>query len=785
MKYVYLKMRDKARPKKAVASFFFNARGEPLERTIVGMYRSILLQLLECYPDLQTILDHSEFPPTHRPNAIHSLDVLKELLSKAILMLGQRLFTCFIDALDECDEQQVLDMIQFFEEMTEKSTTQQIPLRICFSSRHYPYIIIRWGSRLVLEHQRGHSDDLEAYVCSTLRAKEPEVIEKLLQKAAGVFMWVALVVEILNKEYARGAMFIHQRLEELPSNLSDLFRDIIRRDNENMNELLLCFLWILCAQRPLRPEEFYHALWSGLLPQNGSSHVRAPDTSIQDISDNLSRTHRYVISSSKGLAEVTGSNSDKKTVQFIHESVRDFLIKDKGLYELWPELGLDWESPSHEKLKHCCNVYLNWAYERGSALKRTNCSTTKHPSYAYIKRKGDMNPIPRYEYGEEGDLNKIHFLEYACQNIFYHANAASRTFRQNQFLSSFDLQSWIGVHNLFEKYPVRYYTATANIVYVLADKGHPELIRTALKRNPQIQIYGERYFYPLFAALARGDKESVAALLDLPSTIHEGVDLMEGFGKRKDLEDYKGKTPVSWAIRGNRTGIAKLLIRRGIHPDDMNRHLREASEHGNETIARILLQQGADPNQFHAKDTPLKWAIRHEHEEILKLLVDKGADVNTFGPDSHANPLCQACEAGNEAMIRILLGKDADVNVTDESGRTPIHCAIQRGYHTIVTLLLGHGSDVNIADKTGRTPLHKASERDAEALVKLLLDYGADVNASDHFGLTPLHYAYGYATAKLLIDYGSNVNASDDRGRIPPFILLAKYFLKSVFSTLA
>jgi hypothetical protein len=69
--------------------------------------------------------------------------------------------------------------------------------------------------------------------------------------------------------------------------------------------------------------------------------------------------NRFVLNSSKGLAELTKSKTP--TVQFIHESVRDFLTKDNGLYELWPDLGdgTNFEGGSHQRLKGCCLNYIN------------------------------------------------------------------------------------------------------------------------------------------------------------------------------------------------------------------------------------------------------------------------------------------------------------------------------------------------------------------------------------------------------------------------------------------
>ena len=43
-----------------VASFFFHARGDHLQKTVEGMFRSLTVQLFEGYPDLQCLLDDSE-----------------------------------------------------------------------------------------------------------------------------------------------------------------------------------------------------------------------------------------------------------------------------------------------------------------------------------------------------------------------------------------------------------------------------------------------------------------------------------------------------------------------------------------------------------------------------------------------------------------------------------------------------------------------------------------------------------------------------------------------------
>ncbi|KAJ5907499.1 hypothetical protein N7495_000181 [Penicillium taxi] len=759
MKFIYSHMKSKARDNHAItASFFFNARGEYLEKSILGMYRSLLFQLFQGYPDLQVVLDDPDLIPLNHNGSL-SLDVLKELFANGVCALGQRAFTCFVDALDECDEQQVVDMVQYFEELAEKSTAGGALFRICFSSRHYPYIEIQRGIRLTLEDQSGHAEDLVTYITNRLIIQErtllDEIQPQLLSKAAGVFMWVVLVIDILNKEYRRGGMALRMRLSEIPSDLNELFKDILRRDNEDMEAFQLCILWILYAKSPLRPQELYHALWSGL-SLNHLVDSQIPDLTALETGAGV-RTNpaeRYIISSSKGLAETT--KSGQPTVQFIHESVRDFLIKDRGLYELWPELGLNCESLGHDKLKQCCDLYTNHTL-----------------IFASVNR---LPPEPTSNDRKE-ILTKYPFLEYASQNILYHANTAAKAVPQEEFLSSFPISRWIDTSNIFEKFTIRKYTPKASLFYILADKGCPALIQEKLKKDPQIHIFGERYGYPLFAGLANGNKDAVAALLNLPSRIHNGVDITEGFNQRKDLKGYEDRTPLSWAAQDGQSSIVELLLERGAICDELDRGWRTplslASSNGHETVARLLIDKGADVNTSNKfGQTPLYRALRNGHETVARLLIDKGADVNTINDDGET-PLYWALMSGHEAVARLLIDKGADVNTCNKYGKTPLYMASSNGHEAVARLLIDKGADVNASNKGGETPLYMASSNGHETVARLLIDKGADVNTSNKFGQTPLYRALrnGHETvARLLIDKGADVNTSNKDGKTPLYM---------------
>ncbi|KAH6993968.1 hypothetical protein EDB82DRAFT_500346 [Fusarium venenatum] len=790
MKFLYSRAKKKDRKCQTLTgSFFFNARGAELEKTVSGMYRSLLLQLLKGFPDLQCVLDNPELVPLAQAGC-PSLNVLKDLLRNAVLRLAQRSFTCYIDALDECDEQQVMDMVEYFEELAEQCTEDCVRLQICFSSRHYPFIDIRRGLCLILEEQAGHTSDLETYIKSHLRVRDPplltELQENMLEKAAGVFMWVVLVVEVLNAENRRGRLSLKTRLEEVPSELSELFKDLLRRDKTNMEELLLSILWILLSKRPLNPEEYYHALWSGLLLE-GLADLDLPGSNAADANDCFDRC---VISSSKGLAEIT--KAKQPTVQFIHESVRDFLIKDKGLHELWPEIGADWESFGHDRLKLCCH------------------------SYVKVAETERQQPLPP-------DMEKTYpFLDYASQFVLHHADHASNAVCQEAFLNHFPTSIWITIVNTFEKYKIRRYTGDATLIYILADRDHSGLIRTLVKADPENHDINrpagkERYRYPLIAAMAKGHKNSVVELLDLPSTVYDGVDITETLVRNIDTE-VKHRTPLSWACEHGHLAIVKILLSKPQHKPENRKNaytpLMLASKNGHAEIVKILIDESSF-GFINRKDefglTPLHYAAREEGSVgVMALLLVHGADIHARDPLGNTclilavargsleetkfllehgadvtaqNEVGASCLHNVNLMVReqseifrVLLQNGADVNARDCHGKTCLHVITS---HPVSFLDMGgvlqvlslHKIEPNARDNDGNTPLHNLSQTNYYFTNSFLYQFNVDLNAKNHKGETPLHRASRSRGTihfvRTLLERGANINSVDNKGRTP------------------
>ena len=666
MKFALAKA-QKAKAETIVVSFFFNARGEDLEKSTLGMYRSLLFQILKSIPDLQMVLDSLRSTIPQGESSRWTIDNLQNLFATIVQNLGQRHLTCFIDALDECEEGQIRDLVAFLETLGEIAIRSQTNFRVCLSSRHYPHISIRNGIQMTLQDQEGHLHDIAVYLSSELKAghgAQFEAIKKeILERSSGIFLWVALVVQILNKEYDHGRVHtLRKRLSEIPDGLDKLFEEILTRDQENMEELVLCLQCILYARCPLKREEVYHAILHGTDPEAWSA-TDFEEITTQDMD-------RFIISCSKGLAETTKLKA--QTVQFIHESVRDFLLGKNGLNKLKPALDL---GLSQDRLKQCCYKYM-----------AIDTSEYLHPRLELPVAHSDEAKSLR-----ELISRKFPFLKYAVRNVLYHADIADgQGISQQAFMERFTLSHWIMLDNLFEKYHVRRHTLNASLLYVVAEKNFSNLIQTQLKLDLDPNTAGERlenerYNAPLYAALANINVNESAIQALLVPEAWNSCDYGE-------LHSLQCNCKLNWSRATVQTVVEKR--------------------------PKLGSRKG---------DTLMSWAVSNGHVAVVNFLLAKG-DIDLNFKDKYGQtPLLWAARNGHETIVSLLLAQNVDPESKDDRGQTPLSWAARNGHETIVSLLLAQNVDPDSKDMYGRTPLSWAAENGHEGVLSLLLaQYNVD-----------------------------------------------------------
>ncbi|QIX01375.1 hypothetical protein AMS68_006892 [Peltaster fructicola] len=773
-----------------VISFYFSARGEELERTLLGMYRSLSVQLLEAVPEMQSVLDSSSMSMACGTRT--QITELKRIISTIVSKLGRRRLYLFMDALDECQQDDIQSMIDFFQDLGEDAKDEGLSSQVCFASRHYPLLDIPTGLQLVLEDANEHSHDLERYIRRHLRVggakKAGQIHQDVLDKANGVFLWVVLVVDILSKEFINGRIFaVQKRLQELPPGLNELFQDIISRDGQHLDEFMLCLQWILYAKRPLELKEYYFAMLSG----------SDPKASLEWDEDEVSeqQMHRFLLSSSKGLAEL--AKGKKMTVQFIHESVRDFLIKENGLQVVAGGAERASEASAHEVLKSCClrgMVVESSAYPGastvGACLNELACPI--YPQPASIK---------------EAFRSRYPLMSYATQFILSHAeetvSAASRT----TFLQTvFDLNDWRMKYNLTCKYGIDEYKPGVSLSYVLAERDLVGLLEAwgtvddwaseqSACRHPKLSRAG-RYGIPLLAALATKSIRASRLLLrwDMASDPEKIVDdvLMQSQPKHfRGLDQVQPDKLLRWAARCGHERLFLHLVKShksavpwgGLVPVvvsaeqyHMFRHfprkylpasLDGVTYYGTWRLLELSTQirdsvWAKRVNALIAEKnyTALGLAIDHLKHDDVRRLIDAGADLMEL--HKNETPLIAAIEKGDQTVVHWLIEAGAEVDAVCLARAVELHD------HTIAQRLIE--ADIRFdctlpgMATACSTVLFWCVEHCSAAIMSRLLAANISLNGTNHWGSSALHLAIlqlKIGHAKLLIAAGIDANLRD------------------------
>lgn len=139
----------------------------------------------------------------------------------------------------------------------------------------------------------------------------------------------------------------------------------------------------------------------------------------------------------------------------------------------------------------------------------------------------------------------------------------------------------------------------------------------------------------------------------------------------------------------------------------------------------LLLAHGADPNNMDLTGrTAVLHAVDSHSVQGLRLILDHGGNPNPKYPKDtfRSSPLTAAGFAGKPELLRVLLQKEAEVNVSNPEGLTALHSVAQTTNTECAAMLLESGADLNAMSNNNQTPLTIAIMRNNHAMLQLFMD---------------------------------------------------------------
>ena len=614
----------------------------------------------------------------------------------------------------------------------------------------------------------------------------------LCQKVQGLFLYARLMLD----EILQQSTPVYEHLRYLPSSLEDMYVDLLHehssRSGASLHFQSLLLSWVTHACRPLRVTEL-----AALINSHGNRG------GLHDSQD----AKLMVRSSSGPLLEIL----DDETVQVIHHSFTEFLL-DRSRSSAKDTTGSEKWFPAftpaliHRSLALSCIDYL----QSGCFESWTVDERSKMINFRGLEKQRHM-------------MVCFHFLQYASQNLLYHAAKCDAL--DSELVSKFDtffqyeshdFESWKDF--LFSKkdmttpdsfYPLHVAAQaglTAYVVHILgkgeiadvldshartattyaAMHGHAETLAALLNQRASFTINDSDGLAPIHHA-ARGNHVKVLQCL-----LDAGADPMSP--KSSEDKDYYswnpstfGKTPIQYACElGNVDAVSELLHHLGPH-------LRSAvlphwaSATGQAKVLSILIQHPEILANINKKDvcgnTALYLAACARDSATVRILLHCGADVHSRSDDLVNSIDAQGCSVNRGLGSTPLQGW---ASFRRRGSYNEHHTSVEEWEET-GALLIKAGSDVEAENEAGKTLLFAWTEQTGygrgdldrtDKFVSLLLKHGANPRATDNAGNTPLHeYQLWYHNSSvigLFTKAGADINATREEDLVTPLIAAAK-----------
>ncbi|KAF7550502.1 hypothetical protein G7Z17_g5661 [Cylindrodendrum hubeiense] len=462
------------------------------------------------------------------------------------------------------------------------------------------------------------------------------VRDTLRREAGGTFLWVSLMLAGLNEVLMS---HVEAKLKSLPHGLDNTYAAILDRIDSGKRETAQFILHcMVAARRPLRKTEIQTAFATW----NTGSIQR--DKDVAAYADILS-----ACSSILYLSRV--DNEDDATLNFCHQSVKDFLLSKPSTINTWYHTVGD--EANLFIFKACC------AYLSAEELNDDNL---------VVHRRGRLEVLLKTNTQElRSHFSQYLFLEYSSREWEHHAVAS-----YSALLG--------GRHGL----PINFLNTTLRNAWLLRAirEGQEAIVKLLIENGTDVEYKDSFGLTPLFLSVTYGQEAIVKLLLE------NGADI--------ESKDVNMQTSLSWTAEKGHEAIVKLLLENGAAVESKDvfgqTPLFLSVTNGYEVIVKLLLEKGADIESKDRFDrTPLLLSIVKKNTVIAKLLLENGTNVESRDVNRRT-PLLWAASNRHEATVKLLLENGAAVDSKERFDRTPLLLSVTYRDEAIVKLLLKNGA---------------------------------------------------------------------------------------------
>jgi hypothetical protein len=525
--------------------YFWKSSGDRLQMTLPGLYRSILFETLKYCPNLIPELFKKQWESVNNDlryvhgDLISDFDVQKAFESlTAKGSFPQHRFCFFVDGLDEYHGN-VMHQLKLARDLQRWSSAGDV--KFCVSSR--PYIefdkLVESNDRRMHLHELTRHDiylfsrkmiednlgeDLEWVKFYYLR-----LVEQVVQKSEGVFLWARLVVCSLLEGMIRRDKedVLKYKLDVLPPDINGLYPELLSTlspDDRVRAEKMMLLTAHNTFWAPLG--SIGYAFIDQLSdphfpPRDGKNPVSwgSADETAKDVELQLK-------SLTKGLLETAAPKqldlrfekiSWMRSVQFFHGTVRDFVLENSKLDDTASQF------PSLTKIE---TFYRLWLAE---------LILVDRPERVLVWNSSNIDLYNGFEQELPSNL-----LE-AFSRVIEGENDMSEPVRDGEYHQKVFMGIARGANSWYPK-------GRASFTNLAACTGQTEYVVQQIAKNPEL-LRGNGESHILLSAALNGRSDTVRALLQHCSSPMDCVaEQLPGFHIQPTADEIKTKAIPIWMV---------------------------------------------------------------------------------------------------------------------------------------------------------------------------------------------------------------------------------------------